>query len=40
MKAESMKRTLNRSVGRIQRNFDMTEGENMELLNNIKTQME
>lgn len=40
MKTERMKKTLNRSVGKIKRNFDMTEPENIELINNIKTQME
>lgn len=39
-KTKEIKRSVNRSIGKIRRNFDMGEPENIELINNINTQIE
>ena len=39
-KTKEIKRSVNRSIGKIRRNFDMGDPENIELINNINTQIE
>ena len=39
-KTKEIKRSVNRSIGKIRRNFDMGDPENIDLINNINTQIE
>ena len=38
-KVKEMKRSVNRSIGKIKRHFDMADPDNIELINNIRTQI-